>query len=119
MTIGVNMTTVQIAATEIYEELKAASFQGYENGKDAASWFPCGNAVVMVKNGRTKFAQDLKKLGLADKWYGQSGLALKTYSHMGFAKGGQSHDLNYAICQEMVRLLEGYGIEAYIHSWID
>lgn len=113
------MATVQITATAIYEELKAASFQGLENAKDSASWFPCGSAVVMISNGRTKFAQDLKKLGLADTWYGQKGLALKTYSHMGFAKGGQSYDLNFAICEEMVRLLQGYGIEAYVHGWVD
>lgn len=113
------MATVQITATELYEELKTASFQGLENAKDSASLFPCGNAVVMLKSGRTKLAQDLKKLGLADAWYGKSGLALKTYSFMGFAGGGQSYDLNFGICEEMVRLLEGYGIEAYVHGWID
>jgi hypothetical protein len=113
------MATIQITATEIYEELKAASLQGFENAKDSVSMFPCGSAVVMLKSGRTKFAQDLKKLGLADVWYGKSGLALKTYSWMGFAGGGQCYDMNVAVCEEMVRLLEGYGIEAYVHSWID
>lgn len=113
------MTTTTLSATTLYEELKAASFQGLNENKDKFDWFPCGNAVVMLKSARGKFAQEFKKLGYAQTWYGKSGLALNTYSYLGFAHGGQSYDLNVAICEEMVRLLEGYGIEAYVHGWID
>lgn len=113
------MTTTTITATELYEELKSASFKGLEENKDKFGWFPCGNAVVMLKSARGKFAQELKALGYAQPWYGKTGLALNTYSYLGFAHGGQCYDLNVAICEEMVRLLEGYGIEAYVHSWID
>ena len=113
------MTTTTLSATAIYEELKAASFKALNENKDAFHWFPCGNAVVMLKSARGKLAQDLKKSGLADAWYGKSGLALKTYSFMGFASGGQSHDLNEAIAQAMVEVLESYGVEAYVHSWVD
>jgi hypothetical protein len=113
------MTTTTISATAIYEELKAASFKGLNENKDKFDWFPCGNAVVMLKSARGKFAQDLKKAGLADTWYGKSGLALKTYSFMGFASGGQIYYLNEAIAQAMVDHLESRGIEAYVHSWVD
>lgn len=113
------MTTTTLSATAIYQELKAASFRSLDENKDKFSWFPCGNAVVMLKSGRTKIAQDLKKLGYAQAWYGKSGLALNTYSYLGFANGGQSHDLNYAIAQSMVDVLESRGIEAYVHSWVD
>lgn len=113
------MTTTTISATAIYEELKAASFKGLAENNGKFDWFPCGNAVVMVKSARGKFAQDLKKLGYAQTWYGKSGLSLNTYSYQGFAHGGQSYYLNEAIAQAMVDVLESYGIEAYVHSWID
>jgi len=126
------MTTTTISATALYEELKAASFKGLA---DAATPTPmhvtdgtnnwsipqgiCGNAVVMLKSARTKIAQDLKKAGFAEPWYGKSGLSLKTYSFMGFAGGGQSLAYNEAIAQAMVDHLESLGIEAYVHSWVD
>jgi len=113
------MTTTTISATAIYEELKAISFEALSENKDKFHWFPCGNAVVMLKSARGKLAQDLKKLGHAQTWYGKSGLSLNTYSYLGFANGGQSYDLNVAIAQAMVDHLESRGIEAYVHSWID
>lgn len=126
------MATIEITATKLYEELKAASFQGLADAAaptpmtvtdGTRAWYIpqgiCGNAVVMLKSARTKIAQDLKKLGLAEPWYGKSGLSLKTYSFMGFASGGQSLAYNEAICEEIVKVLESYGIEAYVHSWVD
>ena len=126
------MTTLVKTTQEIFDELKTASFEGLAgaaaptpmNVTDGTrTWHipqgVCGNAVVMVSNGRTKFAQELKKLGLADTWYGQKGIALKTYGFMGFAHGGQSMAYNEAIAQAMVDHLNSYGIEAYVHSWID
>lgn len=111
-------TATTITATELYEELKAASFQGFENAKATASMFPCGNAVVIISNTRTKIAQDLKKLNFAQPWSGR-GISINSYGWLGFASGGQSYDMNFAICEEMVRLLEAYGIQAYVHAWID
>ena len=111
-------TATAISATELYEELKAASFQGLENGKATASMFPCGNAVVIISNTRTKIAQELKKKNLAQPWSGR-GISINSYAWLGFAQAGQSYDLNVAVCEEMVRLLEGYGIQAYVHAWID
>lgn len=111
--------TTTLSAIAVHEELKAASFKGLNENKDAFDWFPCGSAVVMLKSARGKFAQDLKKAGLADTWYGKSGLALKTYGFMGFAHGGQSFYLNEAICQAMVDHLASIGVEAYVHSWVD
>jgi hypothetical protein len=113
------MATTTISATAIYEELKAASFKSYHENKDKFDWFPCGNAVVMLKSARGKLAQDFKKLGHAQTWYGKSGLSLNTYGHLGFASGGQSYYLNQEIAQAMVEVLESYGIEAYVHSWVD
>ena len=111
--------TTTLTATAIYEELKAASFKALNENKDAFDWFPCGSAVVMLKSARGKLAQDFKKLGYAGAWYGKSGLSLNTYSHLGFAHGGQSYYLNQAVAQAMVDVLEAYGIEAYVHSWVD
>lgn len=113
------MTTTTLTATGIYEELKAASFKALNENKDLVHWFPCGNAVVMLKSARGKLAQDFKKLGYAQTWYGKSGLSLNTYSYLGFAHGGQSYDLNFAIAQAMVDVLESRGIEAYVHGWVD
>ena len=113
------MATTTLSAVNVYEELKAVSFQALAENEGKFHWFPCGNAVVMLKSARGKFAQDMKKLGYAQPWYGKSGLALKTYSFSGFASGGQCHDLNEAIAQAMVDYLESRGIEAYVHSWVD
>ena len=113
------MTTKTLAATHMYEELKAISFEAFNENKDKFHWFPCGSAVVMLKSARGSLAQDLKKLGHAQTWYGKSGLALNTYSYLGFASGGQCYELNVAIAQAMVDHLESLGIEAYVHSWVD
>jgi hypothetical protein len=113
------MTTTTISATALYEELKEVSFKGYHENKDKFDWFPCGSAVVMLTSARGKLAQDLKKLGHAQTWYGKSGLSLNTYPHLGFASGGQVYYLNQAIAQAMVDHLESRGIEAYVHSWVD
>lgn len=126
------MTTTTISAAKIYEELKLASFKGRMEAEAPTpvsvtdgiqTWSMsggiCGNAVVMLSSARTKVAQDFKKLGLAEPWYGKSGLSLRTYSFMGFASGGQSLAYNEAIAKAMVDHLESRGIEAYVHSWVD
>jgi hypothetical protein len=77
----------------------------------------CGFASVKLPN-RGNFAKWLKDKNLAST-YGDKGLTLHGWAREGFADGGQSYEYNTAIAEAIAKVLNAYGFEARVWSYVD
>ena len=98
------------------------TFFGNEIDKSKPTYFieggVCGFASVVIKPARGKFVAELKKRGIGSAHY-YGGYAASSWEFAPSIRRDQSYERACAAAEGAAKVLQSYGINAYVDSRID